>query len=192
MLDTCASKTEHREWIKWIRKNVKKNVFLFQLFSSTAADAALQTIKICIIERALEYFTLPFRIRLHTWLACNVLFVMYRRSSSRSLYLCWSNVCVCAHTHNSYNHHRCFAAAAAAAVDSFFNEICMAFCILYCVWCYLDKTVNKRCCIENSSVLVACLIIPSFVHLFIRYLMVVLAYLHAHLTKAMFVLRLID
>ena len=110
--------------------------------AAAAAAAALQTIKICIIERALEYFTLPFRIRLHTWLACTLCcFVCYRYPrlavrSMRSLYLCWSNVCA----HNSYNDHQCFgvvvaaaaAAAADAAVDSFFNEICMAFCIQCC------------------------------------------------------------
>lgn len=143
--------------------------------AAAAAEAALQTIKICGIKRALEYFTLPHRIRLHTWLACSVLFAVCIHDRRRDRCICVGQTCVfvCAHT------------ALTIIIDVlrlllllliwFFNEICMAFCMAV-LWCYLDKTVNKRCCVLNSRArcLRACSIILSFVRLFIRYLMALL------------------
>lgn len=190
----CVWVKQNTEWIKWIRKNVK-NMFFSALHSAVAAaEAVLQTIKICGIERALEYFTLPHRIRLHTWLACSVLFAVCIHDRRRDRCICVGQtfVFVCAHT------------ALTTIIDvlrlllllliRFFNEICMAFCMAV-LWCYLDKTVNKRCCCW-IAVLVACALARSFFRLFVysfdTWWLCLVAGLHAHRTKGMFVLRLID
>lgn len=166
--------------------------------AAAAAEAALQTIKNCGIERALEYFTLPHRIRLHTWLACSVLFAVCIHDRRRDRCICVGQTCVFVSAHT----------ALTIIIDvlwllllllliRFFNEICMAFCMAV-LWCYLDKTVNKRWCVLNSRArcLLARLLDHSFVCSFIHSIPDGFAWwlagLHAHRTKVMFVLRLID
>lgn len=156
--------------------------YVFSALHSAAAAAALQTIKICSIERALEYFTLPFRARLHTWLACSVLFAvcihhdhrLYDRRRGHCICVGQTYVCLCVRTQSLQS-------------SSMFCGCCCCWFgfLMKFVWHFVYSAVvlPRQDCKQTLlcwiAVLVACAlacsIILSFVRLFIRYLMVLLA-----------------
>lgn len=143
--------------IKWIYRKMWGKIYVWfvdfgcssfygRCYCCCSSDNKNTYIFLCLLKGPLEYSALPFRIRLHTWLACTLLCLLYayildrlcdRRREQRDHCICVGQI-VCARAPCTISIEMvccCCSYCVLAAVDLvFFNEICMAFSVCECVF----------------------------------------------------------